>query len=67
MAATITTFGEWHDSEGDSWDAAKDAAEVEPEAPMTVVVIGPLRHNCGCGRDVQSAAQQAALSLGSLC
>jgi len=24
MAATITTFGEWHDSEGDPWDAARD-------------------------------------------
>ena len=25
MAATVTTFGEWHDSEGDPWDAARDA------------------------------------------
>ena len=25
MAATITTFSEWHDSEGDPWDAARDA------------------------------------------
>ena len=25
MAATITTFDEWHDSAGDPWDAARDA------------------------------------------
>ena len=25
MAATVTTFGEWCDSEGDPWDAARDA------------------------------------------
>ena len=24
MTATITTFGEWHDSEGDPWDADRD-------------------------------------------
>ena len=23
MTATVTTFGEWHDHEGDPWDAAR--------------------------------------------
>ena len=25
MAATVTTFGEWCDSEGDPWDAVRNA------------------------------------------
>ena len=25
MAATVTTFGEWHDHKGDPWDAARGA------------------------------------------
>ena len=42
MAATVTTFGEWCDSKGDPWDAARDtfypdfncAATVAPAAAL---------------------------------
>ena len=36
MAATVTTFGEWHDSDGDPWDA--DRGTFYPEFDHTATV-----------------------------
>ena len=56
MVATVTTFGEWHDSEGDPWDAARDAfypdfdcdAGAAPAAVLksSLYPNAPLARNC---------------------
>ena len=43
MAATITTFGEWHDSEGDPWDAARDAFHPDFNCAATVAPAAALQ------------------------
>ena len=43
MAATITTVGEWHDSNGDPWDAARDAFYPDFDHAATVVPAAALQ------------------------
>ena len=43
MAATVTTFGEWHDSEGDPWDAARGAFCPDFECAATVAPAAALQ------------------------
>ena len=40
MAATVTTFGEWHDSEGDPWDVARDT--FHPDFDYDAGIAAPL-------------------------
>ena len=43
MAATITTFGEWHDSDGDPWDAARDTFYPDFDYDAAVVPAAALQ------------------------
>ena len=36
MAATVTTFGEWHDSNGDPWNANRDAFYPDFDCAATI-------------------------------
>ena len=51
MAATITTFGEWCDSNGDHWDDTAAIApgvvlqsSLHPEAPLALLMSTPEVH-----------------------
>ena len=43
MAATVTTFGEWHDSGGDPWDAARDAFYPDFDCAVTIAPAAALQ------------------------
>ena len=43
MAATVTTFGEWHDSNGDPWDANGDAFYPDFDCAATIAPAAVLQ------------------------